>query len=429
MKNRLFTVSAALLLMAAGTSGRGQTPVEQKRTDATPRREQPGWDWVSTPPADCPFPRSDTIAGLRFTKRHAEYTGADTWYPSWATDGNLYSSFTDGTVDKTKSSSFNSGNWKATTGYATISGDDPLTLRVGNQGVVHGDPAPYGGRYPSGSLVHDGIWYYGTYCLDDWLVQHEGKTYNWPWLGPLVGFRFSKDFGKTWTEGPCTPAKPLFGEKGGRNGPSVRIGAPHFVDFGKNMQHSPDGKAYLVAHGTVDPDPKPRFGNNSWITGDQVFLLRVKPSPETINDASQYEFYAGQDAKGDVVWSRHLAESKPLIDWNNRCGCVTMTYNAPLKKYLTCVTDGCDTNYEMNTYFLESDRITGPWKLVMFLEKFGRQAYFVNVPSKFISADGRTAWLCYSANFNPAMKSDPPGSRYAMCLQEVRLLGPSAPQP
>jgi hypothetical protein len=29
----------------------------------------------------------------------------------------------------------------------------------------------------------------------------------------------------------------------------VKIGAPKFVDFGKNMEHSPDGKAYLVAHG------------------------------------------------------------------------------------------------------------------------------------------------------------------------------------
>lgn len=48
---------------------------------------------------------------------------------------------------------------------------------------------------------------------------------------------------------PCTPDKSLFGEN-----PSVvpvTIGAPHFVDFGKNMQYSPDGYAYLTAHGTT----------------------------------------------------------------------------------------------------------------------------------------------------------------------------------
>ena len=62
-----------------------------------------------------------------------------------------------------------------------------------------------------------------------------------------------------------------------------------------------------------------------------------------------------------------------------------------------------------------------------YLKDFGEQAYFVNFPSKFIGGDGRTLWLCYAANFTNGwlgtnLKSDPPGSRYAMCLQEVRLL-------
>jgi hypothetical protein len=30
---------------------------------------------------------------------------------------------------------------------------------------------------------------------------------------------------------------------------------------------------------------------------------------------------------------------------------------------------------------------------------FGEQGYFVNFPSKFIGKDGRSAWLCYAANF------------------------------
>jgi hypothetical protein len=110
-------------------------------------------------------------------------------------------------------------------------------------------------------------------------------------------------------------------------------------------------------------------------------------------------------------------------------GCVTMTYNALLNKYLMCVTDGGNTVSRYNTYILEADRPTGPWRLVTFLEHFGQQAYFVNIPSKFIGADGRTLWLCYAANFSSGwggitFKSRPPGSRYGLCLQEVRLLGP-----
>jgi hypothetical protein len=48
------------------------------------------------------------------------------------------------------------------------------------------------------------------------------------------------------------------------------MGTPHFVDFGQNMKHSPDGKAYLVGHGALDDDPSPRVAGNSWIAGDAI---------------------------------------------------------------------------------------------------------------------------------------------------------------
>ena len=64
----------------------------------------------------------------------------------------------------------------------------------------------------------------------------------------------------------------------------------------------------------------------------------------------------------------------------------------------------------------------------LYLKNLGQQAYFVNIPSKFISEDGRTMWLCYFANFaggwaDVDIQSRPEGSKYAMCLQEIKLLG------
>ena len=396
--------------------------------------------WKSEPPSDCPFPASRAISGLLFTGVHSDYHFADTWYPTWAADGNLYSPFTDGDVfgEGSNSDGFTFANDQdrqtlnysqrpATTGQAILMGDDPLNLTIKSLGTVAADPYPYGGRYPCGSLVYRGVWYYGTYCLAPHGQTWYGPTnFNWPWLGPLVGFRTSTDFGKTWRETPHTPSQPLFGESGMWGYP-VKIGSPHFVDFGRELEHSPDGKAYLVAHGAVDPDPKPRFANLSWITGDQVYLLRVAPSPATMNDASQYEFYAGTDRHGAAVWARDFRRIKPLLEWNNNMGCVTMTYNAPLRKYLLCVTDGGNTCARMHTYILESSRLTGPWKLVTYMKNFGEQSYFVNIPSKFISPDGRTAWLCYSANFAPdwnneKIRSNPPGSHYGLVMQEIRLL-------
>ena len=60
------------------------------------------------------------------------------------------------------------------------------------------------------------------------------------------------------------------------------------------------------------------------------------------------------------------------------------------------------------------------------MENFGEQAYFVNIPSKFINTDGWTLWLCYTANFAAnsnglKVQAKPPGSRYGMCLKEIKL--------
>ncbi len=415
-------IAAKALLILAGFRPTIAAEVEQRTIETPP--SPPYRVWPSTPPTDCPFPKSDRIIGIAFTGKHAEYTGADTWYPSWASDGHLYSPWTDGIVNGLTS---NSAGPEATTGSATILGDDPLRLQVVDQRVYKSAPAPFQSRYPCGSLVHNGVWYYGTYCLGGGqITRHEGTDYNWPWLGAFVGFRTSTDFGKTWTQTPCTPAKPLFGESG-LHGDPVKIGAPHFVDFGKNMEHSPDGKAYLVAHGASDGRNR-RFGYNSWITGDEIHLLRVTPLIENVNDASKYEFWDGRS------WTRHFNEIKPIAAWRDNMGCVTMTYNAPLKTFLMCVTDGGTTGGYFNSYLLESRSITGPFKLVHYLRHFGEQGYFLNIPSKFISSDGRTFWLCYSANFAAdwnglKIQSRPPGSRYAMCLQEVRLLAPGDAAP
>jgi hypothetical protein len=388
--------------------------------------------WKSEPPGGCPFPPSATITGIKFLGRAARYTRADTWYPSWASDGNLYSNFTDGTVNGIRVSSVAwtrpEGARLAVTGNATILGDDPMNLKVTDVGVFHGDPTPYGGRYPSANLWHNGIWYYGTYTLAD-ADGNPSKGLNWDILGPFVGFRFSRDNGRTWMDTPHTPRNPIFLEPA-RPWGAVRFGAPHFVDFGRNMEHSPDRKAYLVGHGARDGDPNWRPANASWVTGDEVYIARVTPTPETINDLSAWEFFAGHDTQGRAVWSRDFRRVRPIMEWNNNAGNVSITYNPVLKKYLMLVTDGTNTIGKFHTYLLESNHIAGPWRLSVYMKNFGQQAYFVNIPSKFLAADGRTAWLCYAANFSngnkdwPHHDAVPPGGGYGMTLQEIRLLKP-----
>jgi hypothetical protein len=379
-------------------------------------------EWPSQPPAGIPFKRSRDLHGLIFTGRHAQYANADTWYPSWNANGDMVSPWTDGEVNGVVSASYKGVG--ATTGYAVIAGDDPMKLSFRNVGTVAASAAPYEGRYPAGSLAYRGVWYYGTYCLH----QSPEKHLNWDVLGPFVGFRYSTDGGRTWRETRHTPDRPLFAEPDHFGG-KVRMGAPHFVDFGQDMRYSPDGKAYLVAHGAQASDPQSRDPNLSWITGDEIYLARVTPSPANLDDASKYEFFAGRDRLGKAIWTPDMSRIRPLLKWDNHMGSVAVTYDAPLKKYLMAITDGGNTVSKFSTYILESPDLTGPWNLVTYLKDFGEQAYFVNFPSKFISRDGRTAWLSYSANFSNLFmgthySSRPQGSGYWWTLEEVRLLGP-----
>jgi len=381
--------------------------------------------WKSDPPDNCPFEQSKDIIGLAFTRQYVSYTDADTFYPSWASDDNMYCGWTDGEIGLESCQS--GGGERAHTGIVKIEGNDPMNLEVKSLGLLAASALPYGGRYPCANLVHDGIWYFGTYGVDFDFSKPEYPTqYSWAICGPLPGFAISKDYGKTWTPCPFDLDNPLMPESG-KDGNQVKLGTPHFVDFGRNMEYSPDGKAYLVGHGAIENDPLPRVANNSWVAGDAVYLARVTPSVENINDISKYEFYAGTDNNNNALWTNNFSDIKPLLTWNNRMGCTTITYNPVLKKYIMCTTDGWPGMKDMNTYLLEADQITGPYKLITYMKNFGRQAYFVNLPSRFIDNGGRKAWMSYSANFNQVYfrdrtKADPIGSRYAWNLQECLLL-------
>ncbi len=411
----------------------GEIPIENISVRGRPyhgicEKEKP-FRWSTPIPADCPFAKSEAFEGIEFTGRFRNYTHGDTWYPSWAADGNLYSPWTDGYIQNAHEFSLfdishpgyachscNIMGKKAATAQAKIVGDDPMDLQIVNiPPRIEGDPSPYGGRYPCGSLVHNGVWYYGTYCL-----THTGYCggVGWTEFGPFVGFRYSTDYGRTWTDTPCTPEKPLFGEN--PNVAKVKIGAPHFVDFGKNMQHSPDGMAYLVAHGSSEKDAW-----NNWIQGDHVYLLRVKPSPQTINDSKAYSFFAGYDDDAKAIWTDDFDQMRPLLSWPGHLGCVTVTYNIALEKFFMFITRGVRHDW-FDTMVLESDQLAGPWSIIEYLAGFGPVAYFVNMPTKFISGDGRTGWICYSANFHNVWPQrhtlgNPPGSHYSMSLHEIRF--------
>lgn len=146
--------------------------------------------------------------------------------------------------------------------------------------------------------------------------------------------------------------------------------------------------------------------------------------------AASIEWVGGHAADGSQNWADSVVDAEPIASWPGHLGCVTVTYVPANGKYLMCITDGWPTIKEMNSYVLEADDLTGPWRIAAYMEDFGKQAYFLNFPSKFISTDGKRAWLSHSANFtsafiHSAIEVDPAGSRHAMCLMEIEFaVGP-----
>ncbi len=83
------SITAGLAVLVSSLTLQGAEPKTGPDTPAA-GKTNPNGQWRSEPPADCPFKPSASLTGVAFTRRHAEYTGADTWYPAWATDGTVH---------------------------------------------------------------------------------------------------------------------------------------------------------------------------------------------------------------------------------------------------------------------------------------------------------------------------------------------------
>jgi hypothetical protein len=261
-------------------------------------------------------------------------------------------------------------------------------------------------------LVRGRSWYYGSYLLDRAPAAGAPECGNYCRLGPFVGFDVSRDGGRTWRRTRHTASRPLFPAAADDG---VRLGALHAVDLGRDAPARRGRFSYLVGHG----------GNGAnWLAGGDVYLARFRPSPSTVDDARSYTFFAGRH-RGKARWVHQQALMHPLLHAPGHLGSAAITYDAPLRTYLLWITTPTrppDTSGPLDTMLLESQAVTGPWRLVEYLRAFGPQAYFANVPSRFISRDGRRMWLSYSANYQPGLPAgDPPGSRYAWVLREMRL--------
>ena len=153
----------------------------------------------------------------------------------------------------------------------------------------------------------------------------------------------------------------------------------------------------------------------------------------THENTSAEEAGDNSDAQGWKAGT--VSAAQPLFTWPNRTGVATMSFIAAIGKYVMVVgtpSHGLSMIRSFDTYFLESDAITGPFRLIDYWREFGPQAYFVGVPTAFASPSVETdpvdgtryveVTLSYSANFHPGGSPSPAGSGGGWDLRRARLV-------
>jgi hypothetical protein len=387
------------------------------------------------PPADCPIPRSKLVDRIMLTGRYVRHGRSDNVYPAWADDGTAYSGFADG-----------DGTGKERgQGLAQWIGNAPFHLKKETLGFMGKMPNGY---YPCFSLVHRGIYYYGIYG-----AHGSEPPKSWPFMGfcttkvPIASTQ-RVGSGVIDTNLWKLPKNDnYFGEQA-----PFRFRVPRAVDMGLNLEYSPDGKAYMVSHGSTrrlvkhpkDATQETSHGGfNDWGNGDAVFLVRFTPDPKLIHaePPQGFEFWAGKTPEGLDRWAEKVTEAQPMVRWDDHLGALAMSY-LPATKRWWLVISKAQLNFKNNLLMLlEAPQPTGPWSLCAYVRApEGMIRWWMPaIPVKYHSNDPSRMWIILTGTLNDDKRADSvapqaardawPAIAYGACFIEFVLLKPGETPP
>ena len=140
---------------------------------------------------------------------------------------------------------------------------------------------------------------WGLLCVDKTLYLWLGHADN---QGGQTQIAWSNDHARTWTFADWKLAE--FGMMG-------------FINFGQNNAGARDGFVYAYSHdGPLADTP-----------ADHFILLRAPKDRLTLRDS--WEFYTGQDASGQPVWSPDIKLRAPVFKNPDACLRSAMTFVRP----------------------------------------------------------------------------------------------------
>ena len=301
----------------------------------------------------------------------------DLWPTCWSDDGNLYGANGDGTA-------FTGDTTRFDMAVSRIAGTPPnlVGTTVATDVGTDWSGKKYN-RKPTGML-----------CINDTLYlafqNLNLKNFN---DAPAASVAKSTDHGATWT---WDASAPMFGTPGKPNNKDAYLFTTiFFLDFGKNSNKAIDG--YVYAYGL----------DNNWRSQQAMFLARV-PASE-VQTRAAWEFYTGTSGSGAPTWSANIVKKQPVLTddrllypvmFGTDCpaeqpviGQGGVVYDAPLHRYLF-------TSWSCATHEVyEAPNPWGPWSHFLSND-FGplrlttnRGQYGTSIPSKFISADGKSLYL------------------------------------
>ncbi|HZG58525.1 hypothetical protein [Paenibacillus sp.] len=300
----------------------------------------------------------------------------DLWASCWADDGYLYSANGDGR-------GFSLDGPFADIAVNRIAGDvgaltgETISTDVGQVWTE----GPYN-RKPTGMLCTDGAMYIA--------VQDLNLDFN---DAPAATIAKSMDRGVTWT---WDASAPMFDD--------YEFTTMMFLDYGPNGAWNVFDE-YVYVYGF---DGNWRDSFNDAVEDPTAMYLARMPA-DGVQDRSTWEWYAG-DLNGKAAWTSDFDARRPVLEDARRVypalldpnglGNLTVlsqggvVYNRALNRYL--YTSWTEYTFE----FYESPTPWGPWK--KFVSKdFGgypwsdakNGGYAASIPSKFISADGKTMYI------------------------------------
>jgi hypothetical protein len=317
-------------------------------------------------PPDCavlrgpPYPASSAIAGLTwdFANLLRLAPGSDLWPTTWGSDDAIYTSWGDGGGFGGTDS-----EGRVSLGFGRITG--PPTSPVGENlwgGAGAPNPATFEGK-ATGMLSIGGVLY-------AWINMQNADPAD-------TRLAWSEDMGRSWVLADWRfPGRP------GAFYPLT------FLNFGRDNAGTRDGFAYVYG--------KRWSGGEEPFAGRKSYLARA--AGNRLREAEAFEFFDGLDDSCQPLWTSDIRSALSVLSDPQGIDAPNVVWNPALRRYIATT---ARAQQVQNLMLLDAPEPWGPWTTIASYGDWGgfgtSESLGYSLPTKWISPDGLTLWMIFSA--------------------------------